>query len=278
MNLSQVVDSLWKSSRRTLVALALAASYAVPALPSASCNSSTSDLDCVEGDSFTTESGVRIVWGDDPEMFLEEMAAPPVNAYATSLCRQEYADRSIAAVLNGLAKYPDSILASNLEAVYLVSRLEIYDTVVGGTVDKSAQRVYIAGASSSCWMERMFHHEFSSILRYRHPWNISQWVSENPKDFTYGNDAIAAIQHQVSGELDPQLAEDGFLTEYSTTSLENDFGTYAEYHLFPESLLWEMVNTYLRAYRKSALLIDFYHTLHSQYTYTFFRNLEPCDE
>ncbi len=278
MTISQIVDSLWKSSKRTLAALALVASYAVPALPSASCDSSTSALDCTKGDTLVTESGVRIVWGDDPEMFSEEMTSPPVNAQATSLCWQEYADRAVAAVLNGLAKYPDSILTSNLEAVYLVSRLEMYGAQAGGTVDKSAQRVYIAGASSSCWMERTFHHEFSSILRFRHPWNIPQWISENPKDFTYGNDVTAAIERRVSDYLDPQLAEDGFLTEYSLTSLENDFNTYAQYHFLPEHLFWEFVDTYSHVHQKSALLIDFYHTLHPQYTNAFFRDLDWCDE
>ncbi len=279
MNLSRVVDSLWKSSQRALAALALATSYAVPALPSMSCGDSTSALECTEGDSFTTESGVRITWAIEPDMFSEEMTSAPVNAYATPLCRQEYADRPVAAVLNGLAKYPDSILAPNLEAVYLVSRLEMYGTQVGGTVDLSAQRVYIANSYSACEIERVFHAEFSSVLIYWHYWDISRWISENPRSFTYGNDVIAAIREErVSSRLDRQLAEDGFLTSYSMTSINNDFNAYAQYHFLPELLLWEIVDAEPRVRRKSALMVYFYHALHPQYTNAFFRNLELCDE
>ncbi len=290
MNLSHIVNSLWKSSRRTLAALALAASYAVPALPSASCDytapnpaaPASDDMeaaDCIEGDSFTTESGVRIVWGDDPEMFPEEMTSAPVNAHATPLCWQVDVDRAVAAVLNGLVKYPDFVLSSNLKAVYLIERLKIYDTQVGGTADLFGQRVYIANPYSACWIERVFHAEFSSVLISWHPWNISRWLSENPEDFTYGDDAIAAIREgQVSNELNRRLAEDGFLTSYSMTSVDNDFNAYAQYHFLPEPLLWEIVSTYPHARRKSALMVDFYQALHPQYTNAFFRDLDWCDE
>ncbi len=286
MSLSQVVDSLWKSSRRTLVALALAASYAVPVLPSTSCdytaqnnnNNNTPSLgniesqECAEGGSVTTESGVRIIWRIEPDKF-------PYAMNVTPLCWQTDINQTVAAVIRGLAKYPDLVLTSNLEAVYLFESIEIHNTPAGGTVDPSAQRVYIARTNLLCRMERVFHAEFSSVLISWHPWDISRWASENPKDFTYGNDAIAAIQEgRASGELNLQLAEDGFLTEYSLTSAENDFNAYVKYHFLPEPLLWEIVDTYERVRQKSLLMVNFYRTLHSQYTNAFFRGLEPCDE
>ena len=279
-----MVDSLWKSSQRTLAALALATSYAVPALPLTSCDFTTPNpaapvsddieaVDCIEGDSFTTESGVRLVWAIEPDKF-------PYAMTVTPLCWQTDVDRAVAAILNGLDKYPDSVQSSNLGVVYLVQHLEIQGRQAGGIADPPTQRVYIANSYSTCWIERAFHHEFSHILTSWHPWNISPWLAENPEDFTYGDDAIAAIREdRASSELDRRLAEDGFLTEYSMTSAGEDFNTYAQYHFLPEHLLWEIVDTYPRVRRKSALMVEFYGALDPQYyTNAFFRGLDWCGE
>lgn len=293
MCLSHLVDSLWRSGKRTLITLALTASYAMPALPSMSCDftvpnhaspdhASSDDTeapDCVEGDFLVTESGVRITWAIESGMFPKDF---PEDTNATPLCWQEDVNQIVTAVLNGLAKYPDSVLAPNLKTVYLVERLKMDDTPVGGTVDPSTQRIYIVAGSPysadrSCILERTFHHEFSSILAYWHSWNFSRWEAVNPKGFTYGNDPFEAIREgRTSSELDSQLAEDGFLTSYSMTSVENDFSMYAEYHFFPEPLLWEIVDAYPRVQRKSSLMVEFYNSLNQQYTGTFFRNLGLC--
>jgi len=175
-------------------------------------------------------------------------------------------------------KYPVDLLTSNLDRVYVMKSMKFYGLPYGGTNYK--QTIYLCDDTdnpyfSNEYIEQVFHHEFSSILirNFSVRFDKTKWLALNPPSFRYGKGGAEAIsQGTASMVLDPEMMKQGFLSEYSTASLEEDINVFAQ-NLFTGSRdFWSAVGLNDIIREKTLLLISFYHKVNPVFTETYFRS------
>ena len=137
--------------------------------------------------------------------------------------------RSHAAVRKAMGRYNAATLTRNLDRVQLVGSLSYFGVKTAGT--NSRDRVYVANRGLAAgytqqYIEGVFHAEFSSILLRNHAgrFDAAAWNALNPEGFAYGKSGVAAIK---TGQASTLSAADfqarGFVNQYATSTLENDF-------------------------------------------------------
>jgi hypothetical protein len=166
-----------------------------------------------------------------------------------------------------LKKYPEEILQKNLRTIYIFKNIEIYNAPAGGTYFLKEKFVLITKHSDN-FLERAFHHEFSSILleSFKPKISIPQWEAINPKGFIYPNNAKELLNKVYSGfeNLD-SFNRSGFLHEYGQSDFENDFNSFAEGLLMDDEQFWQKVYTYPKIREKFKLILKFYHSIHPEF-------------
>lgn len=217
--------------------------------------------------------GVEIWWKVNKETFPAEWVADVerINPQATSVS-DDKAEYSLEVMKNGLDKYPQHILDDYLHEVHLVGSLNYFYRYVGGTVSPVHGVVYNAYSKYEDSYEQTLHHEFSSILRVYNSDDYFErdWTALNPEGFEYGEG--------YGGYYDEELAEQGFVSTYSTNSYDNDFNVMAE-HVFKEETkfyganFWEVVDAYSKIRAKLNFFVDFYHKIDPIFTEDYFRSV-----
>jgi len=175
-----------------------------------------------------------------------------------------------------LERYPTGLIASNeLSARAVVSSVFVYrDLTVnglqaGGTYIPPGL-VYLAiGTRASrgpIWEEfiiRALHHEISSqlLFRYRSLFDEESFRGLLPDGFVYEDERPGAdtsdIQYDVNRVESLQDLSDGFLTEFASRNMEQDFNTYAEVLMWRPELL-DQFDAQSRVARKAAIVREFY--------------------
>lgn len=224
-----------------------------------------------------TRSGVDIVFRADQSIFPASWRRAPINAQADPIDQGEVA-RSRQAVETAMAKYPAQLLRDNLRAVYITKNIKFYGLVYGAT--NSGDAVYISNSGrragyTDLVLEGSFHHEFSSILLRNHHSKISEskWNELNPSDFEYLGTGVDALRQGVSStSYDPQLARQGFYSQYSMASFEEDFNILVEMLFVGDADLWKGSEEFPPLRAKLNLVIDFYQALSPVYTESFFKS------
>ena len=220
------------------------------------------------------ESPVRIVTSSDRDIFPKSWFSAQINAQAEVLQESEI-ERSKKILNKAMKKYPKRVLASNLEAVYVLHRLKFNGINAGGT--NSRRNIYIANPGySDGWIERAFHEEFSSILLRNFPQylNRNAWKKANPESFKYGESGVHAIrQKKARKSFDTSLHVEGFLCEYAKSTLENDFNSMTGQLFFGDDRFWSIVSKHRRIKEKSDLVITFYHKIDPAFSKFFFLSL-----
>lgn len=224
------------------------------------------------------ESGVKIIFVIEPDMFPDSWLTERINASAESLENSQFS-RSLQIILSAMRKYPPTVLRNNLEKIYVVRELRYFNITAGGT--NSLNKVYVTNNGETAgytddFIEKTFHAEFSSILLRNNPEAFieSEWNEVNPLNFQYDQGGVAAIKAGAdSTEFDPAYLFEGFLSEYSTSSLENDFNIFAQYIFTGSDSFWQLIETNSKIQRKLAIMIDFYRTSDPLFTEEYFRGL-----
>lgn len=163
-----------------------------------------------------------------PEIFPAIWRGGAIDARATALSPAELR-RSLAALQRAAGRYPQALIRQHLEAVVLVERLEYRGIRAAGT--NSQNRVYLANRGrangyTDAFLEQVFHAEFSSVLlrAHAHRFDADAWNGLNPVGFTYGVSGVDAVRQGRAGQgQDAALLAAGFLNQYATSTLENDF-------------------------------------------------------
>jgi hypothetical protein len=212
-----------------------------------------------------------------PDMFPAEWLADPINIAATDLPVAEYT-RSEKIVRQAMQAYPSHILEDNLTAVYVVGSLSFSNVTAGGTYYINV--IYLTNEGlelgyTDRFIEASFHHEFSSILLHNYPSNFADgdWCAANPPDFFYSSGGVDAISMgQASKLLDEALNCAGFLNQYATSSLEEDFNEISESLFMNEIDFWNAVDRYPALRTKVDIAISFYNALDELFTEEYFRS------
>ena len=128
------------------------------------------------------------------------------------------------------------------------------------------------------YLEKSFHHEFSSILfrNYGLLLDTVEWKKTNGNVFDYNDpeSGVGAISSKKSSEeLDTALARIGMLTQYAMSSLENDINTIAQNLFLPDNNFWDITDHYPLIKKKVKLLVAFYNKISPIFTEQYFRKI-----
>ena len=211
-------------------------------------------------------------------MFPPSWREAAINAQAMPLDPVEVA-RSERDAERALALYPVELVKKNLKAVYFIKEMRFYGLQYGGT--NSADTVYVANAGEKSgytddFLTGAFHHEFSSILLRNYPDKFDEkaWRASNAPGVEYRQGGTESLR---SGTADTSYVErfnvDGFLSQYGTSSVEEDFNTYAEALLTGDRAFWAVVERFPRVAAKKDLIVAFYAKLDPSFNERFFRLL-----
>ena len=238
-----------------------------------------------------------ISWAAGPEIFPGFWCEKPFLAQAEELpfARRKRAREIIE---RGMAKYPESVLKRYLKKVYLVSDLTFYGyQKFSGTA--SGDSVYVVVGTrvmgySDEFIEAVFHKEFSSLLLNWYPRRLDKaaWKEINPTEFRYlgesswdrpkGKDGGAkAIDRGETSQSVSKNRRDlaaGFLSQYSKSSLENDFNEYAGALFMNDPDVSQLAKRYLGVARKQAQVIRFYASISPLMNSKFFEELRKNTE
>lgn len=222
-------------------------------------------------------TGVPIICEIDPDMFPREWSSAEINALASPLS-PALIEKSLTATRAAMAKYPAKMLKDNLLKIYISRKISFYGIEYGGT--NSLDRVYLTNDGplrgyTSEIVEKMFHHEFSSILLRNRPTSVPKrdWLAANAPGFRYSGDGVQAVRSgTASMEYEPTLHRQGFLCQYATSSFEEDFNTIAEGLFAGGKPFWNAVDLHERLRRKVRLAIGFYRSIDASFTEARFRS------
>jgi hypothetical protein len=229
----------------------------------------------------TTINGIKVEFDYSVSIFPVSWQASPINARGENMPRTEII-RAKSVITDALNKYPSAVLKQELAGVYFVKTMRFYDVAYGGT--NSEKAVYICNDGvrmgyTSNYIEQTFHHEFSSILFRNHPsyLDTTEWKKANifPFDYNDPENGVGSIRkNQSSQDIDSMLTQQGFLTQYSLSSLENDINTYAQNIFCPPEDFWLMIEKYPRVKKKVKLLVSFYNRINPIFTEDYFKKLK----
>jgi hypothetical protein len=230
----------------------------------------------------TTINGIKVQFDYSLTIFPRNWQGTPVNAKGEAIPPAEI-PRSKVIIAEALNKYPSGVLRKDLANVYFVRSMRFFDTPYGGT--NSTDAVYISndgekGGYTNYYLEQTFHHELSSIFFRNHTDQLdtTEWKKTNIATFNYNDpeNGVGSIRkNQTSQEIDTLLCQQGFLTEYSLSSMENDINTYAQNLFCPSAYFWRVADKYSRIGKKVRLLITFYHRIDPFFTEEYFRKFKP---
>ena len=229
----------------------------------------------------TTINGVTVKFHYDMMIFPASWQTAPINAKGEEIGPSEI-QRTKKIMVTALRKYPKQTLQQNLNGgIFWLKSMKFFDVGYGGTNSTNALYLTDNGETrgyTDFYMEQTFHHEFSSILMRNFPVLLDTvaWKTANAKGFDYNDpeNGVGAIRNnQSSQELDTAICRKGMLTQYGMSSLENDANTFAQNLFCPTKNFWIIVDRYPMIYRKTNLLIGFYHRLSGFFTEDYFRKL-----
>lgn len=220
-------------------------------------------------------TGILLQSFPDDLMFYESWQAPPISAQAKAL-RKERLVHDLRVVQKALRRFPANFARLYLERVYLLQSLTFYDLSYGGTNDDVTLFLTSAAHYPENFLEKTFYHEFSSILLRAHPEFLDQeaWKRANPKGFRYKGGGVQALLEKAhSLRWEEKYHRQGFLAQYGTASLEEDFNLFSE-SLFFNNQLFELSQRFPALAKKLELLLDFYARLSPVFTRDFFYHIE----
>lgn len=181
-------------------------------------------------------------------------------------------------IIKGIRKYPPSLIKKRLNKIYIYKSFCRSNICYGGTY--RGKDIYITYRDGIQYLENIFHHEFNSVLMLFKgtDFNKKEWLAHNPKEFSYwdqteGIEYLKLHSTSIPSFEQAYLAE-GFVSNYSKASFDNDLSRYAEAIFTANPAFWAAVDKYEAVRGKTILLINFYHKQDKMFTEEYFRQLK----
>lgn len=222
-------------------------------------------------------TGIEICFSCDSNTFPAYWTGSEIAAACSSLDAEER-KRSLSLITHAMNKYPAAILKGNIRKVYVLKSIAFYGLEYGGTNSSDAVYVTNNGVAlgySDTYIEKAFHHEFSSILlrNFRIQFDTSAWQLYNGSP--YGQGGVSALKTASSDtEPDSVYWQQGFFYQYAQSDIENDFNSFAENLFLPHPSFWEVTRKYPALQNKLHLIIAFYNRLNPVFTRDYFYTIE----
>jgi len=223
-------------------------------------------------------TGVKIIFTTEKKIFPDSWYSKKINAIGIPLEYNEY-QRSEKIIKSVLSKYPVELIQNNLKNVFVLTDVIFYDQYFGGT--NSNSNIYLSNKGieegyTDFYLEQLFHAEFSSILlrNFNYIFSKTEWVKNNPPNYNYGNGGVNSLKADMcSEEFDSKLNKIGFINEYSTSSIENDFNAFAKNLFLPKNDFYKLVDSYESIKKKRELIIRFYSKVYKSMTEEYFNKI-----
>lgn len=159
------------------------------------------------------------------------------------------------------SRYDERLLRKSLASVNIVKDFRIGKSIYSGTYWKNKIILKVPRAHSIYYLERVLHHEYSSILLRKYPlsrsdkrlWsrNSARYGGRKLRDYYLRNGKGSRTERK-------SLLRQGFLTPYSATTFENDFNILAEYIFMKPERFKYLARIYPRIRVKRAIAIKYY--------------------
>ena len=223
-------------------------------------------------------TGIPIRFDMADDMFPPSWRGGRVHATAVRVDASEVS-RSLELVDAAMSKYPAGLLKQNVEAVFIVKEMRFYGLKYGGT--NSRDTIYVTNRGvgdgfTDRYILSTFHHELSSILLRNHAemFDKAAWHAANRDGFSYRSSGMQSLKDGTADtKYSRRLHLDGFLNQYATSSMEEDFNTFAEALFTGDSRFWEVVDRFPRIAEKAEVILSFYQGLDPQFTEQYFRSV-----
>ena len=226
---------------------------------------------------YDQRSGVKVVFPSSLSIFPHQWSGKKVNPDIRPVASEQIG-RLEDLLTRAFSKYPVNMLSENLDRVFVLKSMRFYGLPYGGT--NYQHSVYLSDDTDNPWftdeyIEQVFHHEFSSVLIRDFPsfFDKTKWLALNPSSFTYGKGGADAILKGVANmDIDPGLVGEGFLSEYSMASLEEDINVFAQNLFTGGREFWRLVELNDTIREKTRIIISFYHKVNPVFTESYFRS------
>lgn len=215
------------------------------------------------GVSFSSSKGI----------FPSEWRQDPINAVAKPISITKRAS-ALSTVKRAYKKYPSSFLDKTIRKVYLLGDLNCYNTNYGATSTYDTIYLVYFWPDAS---ELLFHHEISHVLRLKYKEYLDEiaFTSFNSKGFSYGDNAIEAINSgKSSTDVTEEYAKDGFLHQYAMTGVCEDVASFSESLFMGNKTFWKLYDENPKIKSKADIVISFYHKIDSTFTKDYFKKFQ----
>ena len=212
---------------------------------------------------------VQIQWRFNPENCLPQGWKDPSLRMVAAPIHKRDAEALEPVIEQFLSAHPTAVIEQNLEHIYLLGKLSFQERDYGGT--HTGKSMYIVWDRSRKYtpefvLERL-HSEFSSILRDQHAFPNGQWNEVNPAGFTYSGTGFEMLGSASIYDATETDQDNGFLVQYSKSSLENDFNIMSAWLFTRPAELDALGLQHERLQRKLTLTEAFYESLSDQYAF-----------
>ncbi len=220
-------------------------------------------------------TGVVIECRADPTIFPDDWHSDE-SLKAVAIDSNEI-PRATRLMQEALRRYPPSFVTKNLGHIYLISDLTLDSTGASGTCAGRAVYIVDDGMDNSYdddFVKGTLHHEFAHLLfsNYAANFDPAGWTALNPKGFEYGTGSTNAIKDgKDSEDLEPGLLNKGFVCQYATSELEEDFVCTAEQLMLDKGQFWKEVDHYPVMKKKVDIVVAFYHKIIPNFTEAYLR-------
>jgi hypothetical protein len=212
---------------------------------------------------------VQIHYQYEPSAFFPSAWTAP----SMDLAAEQIHWRDVAALTSTLEQFlsahPASVIQENLEHIYLLGRLSFRGREYGGThTDKNIYVVWDRARKCTLpFILARLHSEFSSTLRDHNTFPIDRWMHANPPDFRYTGTGFEMLGNSDLYQSTDQEWADGFLVQYSKSSMENDFNMISSWLFTQPDALEAIARKSVRIRQKILLAEEFYMSVSDQYAF-----------
>ena len=204
-----------------------------------------------------------------PEQFLGIGGKPPtLEMESTSL---EDSSESLDGIETALEVYPEGFVSKFINAIYISGPMLMEGAEAGGTYSRNS--IILSNISDKNGTNfnyenslRGVHHELSSLIYLRSPFVNLAWQGLLPESWSPASSNYEALTQDRS--IGPDY-ENGFLSTYGKTNIENDFNIFAEFAFSEPEKLRDLAAKYPTIAKKLSLFITAYKQVLPEYQQGF---------
>ncbi len=195
------------------------------------CSASETDKQLAER--LSLKYGIEIRSGAPETMYLDPYGYDDVTKYGAEIYQAspENVHDALLGIDKALSVYPDQFVSGLIGGIFIAGKIKFDGVRAGGTYGPSwiilatsdDTEQYLNNVSS---VQFTTHHELSSFVYRQNPTLELMWGTLLPNDWQPVDSyvqALTPIDENIS-----KLNQQGFLSYYGSTSVENDFNTFAE--------------------------------------------------